>query len=67
MEDKMMAAVMGGMTAMIAVVACASIVQAAAPTVYTCPICGATFGSMADLETHFTSEHPSEPIDIIWE
>ena len=67
MEDKMMAAVMGGMTAMIAVVACASIVQAAAPTVYNCPICGDPFGSMADLEDHFTSEHPSEPIDIIWE
>ena len=67
MEDKMMAAVMGGMTAMIAVVACVSIVQAAAPTVYTCPICGVTFGSMEELETHFTSEHPSEPIDIIWE
>jgi len=67
MEDKVMAGIMGGMAGMIAVVACVSIVQAAAPPVYTCPLCGATFNSLDGLQTHFDSEHPGEPIDIIWE
>ena len=64
---KMMPAVIGGIAGLIAVVACASLVQAAAPPVYTCPLCGATFGSLADLQSHFDNEHPGEPIDIIWE
>jgi len=66
-EDKVMAGIMGGMAGLIAVVACTSLVQAAAPPVYTCPLCGATFGSLADLQEHFDSAHPGEPIDIIWE
>lgn len=63
-EEKMMMGVMG---AMIGLAVAVGVINMYKPTVYTCPICGATFSSMADLETHFESEHPSEPIDIIWE
>ena len=31
------------------------------PPSYTCPHCGATFGSQGDLDTHIASEHPDEP------
>lgn len=32
-----------------------------APPIYTCPYCGATFGSQADLNDHIASVHPTEP------
>jgi len=35
--------------------------------VYTCPLCGAEFTSEQALIDHFETEHPTEPIDIIWE
>lgn len=37
------------------------------PAVYTCPLCGAEFTSEQALIDHFETEHPTEPIDIIWE
>lgn len=37
------------------------------PTIYTCPICGATFATYDELYQHFITEHPSTPIEIIWE
>jgi len=32
-----------------------------APPVYTCPYCGATLGSQAELNDHVASVHPTEP------
>ena len=41
----------------------------AAPPVekYKCPICGETFATYYQLYSHFTTEHPATPIEIIWE
>jgi len=39
----------------------------AAQTPYQCPICGERFATYDELYQHFITEHPSEPIDIIWE
>lgn len=59
---------MGGMAAMIGIMAVASVVQASTPKLeYICPICGAKYASYEELYNHFTTEHPAEPIDIIWE
>jgi len=58
---------MGCMAGIIGVVMAVGVINMYAPTVYTCPLCGAQFSSLADLQTHFDSEHPGEPIDIIWE
>ena len=66
-EEQIMMGFMGAMIGLTAAVVCISMVQAAAPPVYTCPLCGATFSSLAELQAHFDSEHPGEPIDIIWE
>lgn len=33
---------------------------------YCCPICGACFDTLAELEQHFAAEHPTEPINIGW-
>lgn len=64
-----MSAVMGGILAFAGVMIGLGMAMAFMPqvTYYTCPICGARFTSMADLEAHFAAEHPAEPIDIIWE
>lgn len=32
-----------------------------APPIYTCPYCGATLGSLGELNDHIASEHPTEP------
>lgn len=61
-----------GIMAMMMVVVLAAVVLQimpvqATPTVYTCPICGEQFTSLAGLEAHFAAAHPSEPIDIIWQ
>ena len=61
------------MIAVMASILIPTIGQAAPPTpTYCCPIherlgepiC---FSTYAELETHFTAEHPSIPIDIGWE
>ena len=68
-EEVMMESMVMGIGAFAAMMVGLGVVMAYTPTVtyYTCPICDAQFTSMADLESHFESEHPSEPIDIIWE
>ena len=59
---------MGGIAAMIGLVAVASVAQAATPRLdYVCPICGERFATYDELYSHFTTEHPAEPIEIIWE
>jgi hypothetical protein len=38
-----------------------TIAPEAPPTVYTCPYCGATFSSQAELNAHIQSQHPTPP------
>lgn len=44
----------------------AAVAWAAPAEVYTCPVCGAEFSTLEDLQYHFTTEHPREPIELIW-
>jgi len=60
-------AIIGGMTAIVMVLVLTQVVQAFVPQPqYTCPICGQKFMTYDQLYSHFTTEHPAEPIDIIW-
>ena len=59
---------LGAIAAMIGLAAVASAAQAYTPRLeYVCPICGARFATYDELYSHFTTEHPAEPIEIIWE
>jgi hypothetical protein len=59
--------IIGGMMAIVMVAVMAQFVQAAAPQPqYICPICGQKFMTYDQLYQHFTAEHPSEPIEVIW-
>lgn len=44
------------------------VVQAMVPSKdYCCPLCvDVCFYTYEELYTHFTTQHPAEPIDIIW-
>ncbi len=65
---KMDRIMMGGMAVLIGLVAVAGVTQAYTPKLeYICPICGVKYASYEELYNHFTTEHPAEPIDIIWE
>jgi hypothetical protein len=60
--------VISGMMAIMMVVIMGGVAQAAIPQPqYTCPICGEKFWTYDELYAHFTTEHPSEPIEVIWE
>lgn len=60
--------IIGGMIAILMVAFLAQIVQAAVPQPqYACPICPEKFMTYDQLYQHFTTAHPSEPINIIWE
>jgi len=66
--ETMEKALTDGMMAIVMLAVMAQFVQAATPQPqYTCPICGAKFMTYDELYTHFTTAHPSEPIQIIWE
>jgi hypothetical protein len=59
---------LGGMAAMIGLAAVAGMAQASTPgREYVCPVCEARFATYDDLCHHFNTEHPAEPIEIIWE
>ena len=59
---------MGGIAAMTGLVVMAGVAQAYTPRLdYVCPICGARFATYDELYQHFITEHPAEPIEIIWE
>ena len=60
---------MGGIAAMIGLAMVGSMVQAYAPPEpqFVCPIDGQRFATYDELYQHFTTEHPAEPIEIIWE
>ena len=68
MEDKAMkymVAIMG--VAIIGYMLTSVIAEAAPPEPsYCCPICDVCFYTYDELYQHFTTEHPSEPIDIVW-
>ena len=53
--------------ALAAVVGIAAMAMAKPPEVYTCPVCGDEFGTLEDLEYHFTTSHPREEIPIEWQ
>lgn len=66
--EKGLIAAMGAMFGLVMIVAVVGMVQAVQPTPqYTCPICGAKFFTYDELYSHFTTEHPAEDIEIIWE
>ena len=68
MEKGIMSTMMAMMMAVMMLAVVQQVLPAqATPIVYTCPICSETFDSEAELEAHFTNEHPSQPIDIIWQ
>ncbi|MBA7706848.1 hypothetical protein ES703_115705 [subsurface metagenome] len=52
---------------LVAVVGIAALAMAAPPEVYTCPVCGAEFGTLEELQYHFTTSHPREEIPIEWQ
>lgn len=61
---------MGGMTVLIGLAALASVAGASTPTPqldYVCPIDGLRFATYDELYQHFTTTHPTSPIDITWE
>jgi len=65
MEEKWLISVT---IAIVGVVMLAQVVQAIVPQPqYTCPICGDKFMTYDQLYQHFTTAHPAEPIEIIWE
>ena len=66
--ENMEGILMGGIAAMIGLAAVAGAVQAYTPRLdYVCPIDGLRFATYEELYQHFITEHPAEPIDIIWE
>jgi len=69
-NESMMGGMAGGMMGIIMIVMVVGLLGSftpPTPTVYTCSLCGAEFGSLAELQAHFDTAHPGEPIDIIWE
>ena len=69
--EKTLPAVMGAMFGLVMVVAVVNMAQGMQPVPptpqYACPICGEQFFTYDELYAHFTTEHPAEPIEIIWE
>jgi len=64
--ERIIPAMMGALLGITVAMAVAQYAMAA-QTPYQCPICGARFATYDELYQHFVTEHPSEPIDIIWE
>lgn len=63
-------AVIGGVIALVMIMLVSQAVQAyqPAPPGYCCPICpDECFYTYEELYEHFTTAHPSQPIDLIWE
>lgn len=43
-----------------------ALTRKAKAAVYRCPVCGEEFSSLEELQSHFTTAHPREPIPIEW-
>jgi len=57
-----------GIVAVMTIAVLGFVAQAMMPRApYQCPVCGQRFYTYDELYSHFTAEHPAEPIDIIWE
>lgn len=66
--DKTLTTIVGVVFGIVMIMAVAQMAQAAQPIPqYTCPICGLQFFTYDELYQHFTTEHPAEDIEIIWE
>lgn len=52
---------------LVGVLGLVALAWAAPPGVYTCPVCGTEFGTIEELQYHYHTTHPSEPIPIEWE
>ncbi len=66
--EKMGSVMMGGIGIMMALSIGVGMIAAYTPSLeYVCPICGERFATKDALYNHFITEHPTEPIDIIWE
>jgi len=73
-EDNILRPLMAAMMiAIMGTIVVSLLAQAAPPApAYCCAICDrlgspACFDTYAELANHFAVEHPSEPIDIIWD
>ena len=66
--DKTLTVMMGGIFVIVMLTVVTNMTQVATPQPqYQCPICGEWFFTYDELYQHFTTEHPAEPIEIIWE
>jgi len=67
-EETLERVVPAAMAALLGIALMAGVAQAVTPQPkYVCPICGAKFMTYDGLYQHFTTEHPAEPIEIIWQ
>ncbi len=68
-EDKMQKSIMGIMMVMIMASIMLTVVQGSepAPPSFECPLDDEVFYTYDELSAHFTSAHPTQPIDIIWD
>jgi len=65
---KMDKVIIGGIAALVGLAAVCWAVESYTPRLdYVCPLCGMKFATYDELYQHFTSLHPAEPIEIIWE
>lgn len=66
--DKSLTVIIGAVFGITMLIAVGDMAKAATPTPqFVCPICSELFFTYDELYQHFTVEHPSSPIDIIWE
>lgn len=67
-EEAMEKGMIGMVMAIMMMLIMVQFVQGSTPQPqYTCPICSGKFMTYEDLYSHFTSEHPAEDIEVIWE
>ena len=62
---KIIPAMIGALLGITMVMAVAQYAMAA-QTPYECPICHQRFATYDELYQHFVTEHPGEPIEILW-
>jgi len=65
-EKSMMTGMMGIFMAVLMLQVVQQLIPAPPTKDYCCPICAECFYTYDELYAHFTTAHPSQPIDIIW-
>lgn len=63
--DKKVGIAVAALTA-VAAVALVTFAKAQPPS-YCCPVCGECYSTYDELYDHFTTEHPAQDIEIIWD